>query len=134
MKIDKIQNIVIPFVNWLLGGIDNALKILTILIILNCIIGFISSCLNDKKVTFSIIPKKFSMLLVVGIANLIDLQLASGSLLRSLTLLFYIINECLCLLQYLSSFGICIPDKLLNILSLFKKKDNNEDNSNKKSY
>ncbi|MGN0594655.1 MAG: phage holin family protein [Hominimerdicola sp.] len=134
MKIDIIQNIVIPFVNWLFGGIDNAFKILAILIIINCIIGFIYSCLMDKKVTFSIIPKKFSMLLVVGIANLIDLQLTSGSLLRSLSLLFYIVNECLCLLQYLSSFGICIPDKLLNILSQFKKKDNDEENSNKKSH
>ena len=131
MKIDIIITAIILFINWFLGGFDNSLKILTLLIIINCIVELIISFSSYKKVILSIVLKKFLLLLVVGIAHLIDIHLSSGLLLRSLTLLFYITNESKCFLLNLSYFGVCVPNKLIMILSLYTNQGKDDNHLNK---
>lgn len=84
MKANTIQDFLIPITKWLFGEFDNGLRILILLIITNCILGIISRRKIDKRKSYSIIPKKASILLVVILANLIDSHLTSGSLLRTL--------------------------------------------------
>ncbi|MBQ2944312.1 MAG: phage holin family protein [Ruminococcus sp.] len=130
MRIGIINTVVVPFFNWFLGGYDTAIKILILLVAINCIAEIIISYSKYKKIIISIIPEKFLIFLVIGTANLIDIHLSSGMLLRSLTLLFYIMNESRSFLLNLSSFGVYIPGKVLKLLELFTNKDDNDKNSN----
>lgn len=132
MKRNTIQDFLIPIAKWLFGEFDNGIRILILLIITNCILGIISHRKIDKRKSYSVIPKKASILLVVILANLIDSHLTSGSLLRTLSLWFYIVNESLFLLQHLSALGIDVPEKLINILTQFKGKNKKEKNQAKK--
>ncbi|MBQ2970958.1 MAG: phage holin family protein [Ruminococcus sp.] len=128
MSINVINEKIVAFIEWFIGGVDNALLALILIVGINCIMGLLS-CVKKRKFSFSTILKQLSILLVVGIANLLDVQLKSGSLLRSLSLSFYLINESLCFFQYLSDIGVYIPDRLLNIISQFTKLDTNDSNT-----
>ena len=61
--------------------------------------------------------------IVVGIANLCDLNLnkGDGTMIRTAIIFFYIANEGLSILENSVALGLPVPDKLKRVLEQFKE-------------
>ena len=70
------------------------------------------------------IAKKIFMLLIVAVANIIDINvIGEGNVLKSVTVLFYIANESISILENAGRLGVKVPGKLLEVLEQLKDKD-----------
>lgn len=114
-----------------LGGIDGLLYTLIVLIIIDYITGFMCAIIEKRlssEVGFRGIFKKVMILLIVGIANLIDVNLiGKGAVVRTAVIFFYISNEGVSVLENAGKIGLPIPQKLRSILQQLKDKDEEED-------
>ena len=91
----------------------------------------------DKKLSSAIgfkgICKKVLILMLVGVANIIDVHVVgTGAVLRGAVICFYLSNEGLSLLENAAYLGLPIPDKLREILAQLhnrseKEKDKTEE-------
>ena len=83
----------------------------------------------EKKLSSAVgakgIAKKIFMLLIVAVANIVDVNaIGEGHVLRTVTTLFYIANECISLIENAGRIGVPVPKKLLDVLEQLKNKDN----------
>ena len=63
------------------------------------------------------ICRKVLIFLLVGIANILDVQvIGSGSVLRTAVIFFYISNEGVSLVENAAHLGLPVPDKLKDVL------------------
>ena len=88
----------------------------------------VMSAVMDKKLSsavgFKVICKKALILMLVGLANVIDLHvIGTGSALRGAVIAFYLSNEGLSLLENASYIGLPVPDRLKEVLSQLHKRD-----------
>ena len=99
---------------WFLGGIDNLLLSLMIFVTIECLTSalcFLSLYQFSIKSIVRWIANKFTIFLLIGIANTIDTFLIqSGESLRTIALWFYISYEC-----------IIVLDNSKNLAYLFQK-------------
>ena len=77
--------------------------------------------INDKalssEVGFKGICRKVLIFLLVGIANILDLNvIGTGSVLRTAVIFFYISNEGVSLLENASHLGLPVPQKIKAVL------------------
>ena len=130
----KVQIAVTALGGWLgffLGGLDGLMIGLIVLMILDYISGVMCAVI-DKKLSSAIgfkgICKKALILMLVGVAHVIDLHVVgTGSALRGAVVCFYMSNEGLSLLENAAHIGLPVPDKLKEILSqLHKREDKGE--------
>ena len=130
----KVQIAVTALGGWLgyfLGGLDGLMIALIVLMILDYISGVMCAVV-DKKLSSAIgfigICKKALILMMVGVAHVIDLYVVgTGSALRGAVICFYTSNEGLSLLENAAHIGLPIPDKLRDILSQLHDKDRTND-------
>ena len=85
----------------------------------------------DKKLSSAIgfkgICKKVLILMLVGVANIIDTHVVgSGAVLRGAVICFYLSNEGLSLLENAAYLGLPIPDKLREILAQLHERSKKE--------
>ena len=67
---------------------------------------------------FKGIAKKVLIFLLVGIANILDVQvIGNGSVLRTAVIFFYISNEGVSLLENAAHIGLPVPEKLKDVLA-----------------
>ena len=83
----------------------------------------------DKKLSSEVgfrgICRKVLILMLVGIANLLDVQvIGTGSVLRTAVIFFYLSNEGVSLLQNAAHLGLPIPEKLKAVLAQLHDKAN----------
>ena len=76
----------------------------------------------DKKLSSAVgfkgICKKVLILMLVGVANVVDIHIVgTGSALRSAVICFYLSNEGLSLLENAAHIGLPIPDKMKDVLA-----------------
>ena len=76
----------------------------------------------DKKLSSAIgfrgICKKVFILMLVGVANIVDLHVVgSGSALRGAVICFYMSNEALSLFENAAHIGLPVPEKLKDVLA-----------------
>lgn len=65
--------------------------------------------------------------LLVGIANILDVQvIGSGSVLRTAVIFFYISNEGVSLVENAAHLGLPVPDKLKDVLEQLHDRDGKE--------
>ena len=130
----KVQIAITALGGWLgyfLGGLDGLMIALIVLMILDYISGVMCAVV-DKKLSSAIgfkgICKKALILMMVGVAHVIDLYVVgTGSALRGAVICFYMSNEGLSLLENAAHIGLPVPDKLKEILSqLHKREDKGE--------
>ena len=130
----KVQIAITALGGWLgyfLGGLDGLMIALIVLMILDYISGVMCAVV-DKKLSSAIgfkgICKKVFILMLVGVAHVIDLYVVgTGSALRGAVVCFYMSNEGLSLLENAAHIGLPVPDKLKEILSqLHKREDKGE--------
>ena len=115
-------------VGFLFGSADGLIIALIVLIVMDYISGVVAAIV-EKKLSSEIgakgIAKKVFMLLIVAVANIVDINvIGEGNTLRTVTVLFYIANECISLIENAGRLGVPVPKKLMDVLAQLKDKDN----------
>lgn len=114
------------FLGMFLGAFDDLFKALLIFIILDYLSGVICAII-EKDLSSEIgargIAKKVFIILLVGIANVIDTAvIKSGEVVRDMIIFFYLANEGISILENAGRLGLPIPEKLKNTLEQLKDK------------
>ena len=129
----KLQIAITGIGGWLgyvLGGMDGLLIALVVFITIDYITGIMCAVIDKKlssEVGFKGIFKKVLILMLVGIANVIDVHVVgTGSALRGATVCFYLSNEGLSLLENTVHLGLPVPEKLKEVLSQLHNRDEKE--------
>ena len=82
----------------------------------------------SSAVGFKGVCKKVFILMLVGVAHIIDLHVVgTGSALRGAVICFYMSNGGLSLLENAAHIGLPIPDKLRDILAQLHDKERTTD-------
>ena len=130
----KVQIAITALGGWLgyfLGGMDGLMIALIVLMTLDYVSGVMCAIVDRKlssAVGFKGICKKVFILMLVGVAHIIDLHVVgTGSALRGAVICFYMSNEGLSLLENAAHIGLPIPDKLRDILSQLHDKERTTD-------
>lgn len=108
------------WLGWFLGGCDGLLYALLAFVVIDYITG-VMCAIADKnlssEVGFKGICRKVLIFLLVGIANILDVQvIGTGSVLRTAVVFFYISNEGISLLENAGHLGLPIPEKMKSVL------------------
>ena len=113
---------------------------LIVLMALDYISG-VMCAIEDKKLSSAVgfkgIAKKVLILMLVGVANILDTNVVGGgAVLRGAVICFYLSNEGLSLLENAAYLGLPIPDKLREILAQLhnrseKEKDQTDEDGDK---
>lgn len=120
---NTIQLIFTAIGGWLgyfLGGCDGLLIALVVFVVVDYITG-VMCAVSDKKLSsevgFKGICRKVLIFLLVGIANILDVQvIGTGSVLRTAVIFFYISNEGVSLLENAAHLGLPVPEKMKAVL------------------
>lgn len=108
------------WLGWFLGSCDGLLYALLVFVIVDYITGVmcaISDHSLSSEVGFKGICRKVLMFILVGVANIMDVQvIGTGSVLRTAIIFFYISNEGVSLLENAGHLGLPIPEKLKSVL------------------
>lgn len=118
------------FLGWYLGGLDDFLYALLIFMLVDYLTGILCA-INEHRLSSEIgfrgLTRKVLILVLVGIANVLDIYLLkNGSAIRTATIFFYISNEGISLLENASHLGLPVPDKLKSVLQQLHNKDNQQ--------
>ena len=132
----KIQIAITAIGGWLgyfLGGIDGLMIALMIFMGLDYMTGVMCAILDKKlssAVGFKGICKKVLILMLVGVANIMDVHvIGTGSALRGAVICFYLSNEGVSVLENAGRLGLPIPEKLKVILAQLHDKLPADDNT-----
>ena len=138
-KVQMAAAIVGGWLGYFLGGMDGLLIALLVFMVLDYITGIMCAIIDKKlssAVGFKGICKKVFILMLVGVANVVDIHVVgTGSALRGAVICFYLSNEGLSLLENAAHIGLPVPDKLKDVLSQLhgradKSMDKNNDDDN----
>ena len=120
----KIQMAVAAIGGWLgyfLGGMDGLMIALIVFMVLDYITGLMFAVIDKKlssAVGFRGICKKVLILMLVGVAHIVDLHVVgTGDALRSAVVCFYLSNESVSMLENAAHLGLPIPEKLKSVLA-----------------
>ena len=108
------------WLGYFLGGCDGLLYALIAFVAIDYITG-VMCAISDKtlssEVGFKGICRKVLIFLLVGIGNIIDVQvLGSPSVLRTAVIFFYLSNEGVSLLENAAHLGLPVPDAIKTVL------------------
>lgn len=108
------------WLGYFLGGCDGLLYALLAFVVVDYITG-VMCAIADKtlssEVGFKGICRKVLIFILVGIGNILDVQvIGTGSVLRTAIIFFYISNEGVSLLENAGHLGLPIPAKLKIVL------------------
>lgn len=108
------------WLGWFLGGVDGLLYALIAFAVVDYITG-VMCAISDKNLSSSVgfkgICRKVLIFILVGVANVIDVQvIGTGSVLRTAVIFFYLSNEGVSLLENAAHLGLPVPEKLKSIL------------------
>lgn len=136
LTVTAVLATVFGYVARFLGGFDSIMITLVTLIVLDYVTGVIGA-IYEKKLSSAIgykgIFKKALMLLVVGLSVSLQSVLPQAIPLREITILFFIANEGLSILENAAKI-IPLPKKLKAVLLQLKDKDtDNTESGNKES-
>ena len=108
------------WLGYFLGGCDGLLIALVVFVTVDYLTG-VMCAIEDKtlssEVGFKGICRKVIIFMLVGIAHVLDLNvIATGSVLRTAVIFFYLSNEGVSLLENAAHLGLPIPEKLKDVL------------------
>ena len=119
------------WLGYFLGGCDGLLIALILFAVTDYITG-VMCAISDKKLSSAVgfkgICRKVLIFLLVGIANILDVQvIGTGSVLRTAVIFFYISNEGVSLLENAGHLGLPIPVKIKSVLEQLHDRAENEE-------
>ena len=108
------------WLGYFLGGCDGLLIALVVFTVADYLTG-VMCAISDKKLSSAVgfkgICRKVIIFMLVGIAHMIDVNIiATGSVLRTAVIFFYLSNEGVSLLENAGHLGLPIPAKLKAVL------------------
>lgn len=120
------------WLGYFLGGCDGLILALLAFVVIDYITG-VMCAIADKKLSSSVgfkgICRKVLIFLLVGIANILDVEvIGTGSVLRTAVVFFYISNEGVSLLENVGHLGLPIPMKIKTVLEQLHDKAESEEN------
>lgn len=120
------------WLGYFLGGCDGLLYALLAFVVIDYITGVMCAVADKKlssEVGFKGICRKVLIFLLVGIANILDVQvIGTGSVLRTAVIFFYISNEGVSLLENAGHLGLPIPEKIKTVLEQLHDRSESEEN------
>lgn len=119
------------WLGWFLGGCDGLLYTLIAFVVIDYITG-IMCAINDhtlsSEVGFRGICRKVLIFLLVGIANILDINvIGTGCVLRTAVIFFYISNEGVSLLENAAHLGLPVPEKIKIVLEQLHDRSESEE-------
>ena len=119
------------WLGWFLGGADGFLYALIAFVVIDYTTGVMWAIIDKKlssEVGFKGISKKLLIFTMVGIGNIIDVQvLGQAGVLRTAVIFFYLSNEGVSLMENAGHLGLPIPAKLKEVLEQLHDRSNKED-------
>ena len=108
------------FLGWFLGGMDGFLYALIAFVVIDYVTGVLCA-IADKKLSSAVgfkgICRKVLIFMLVGIGNILDMNVLGGTgALRMAVIFFYLSNEGVSLLENAAHLGLPVPDKLKDVL------------------
>ena len=119
------------WLGYFLGGCDGLILALLAFVVIDYITG-VMCAIADKKLSSAVgfkgICRKVLIFLLVGIANILDVQvIGTGRVLRTAVIFFYISNEGVSLLENAGHLGLPIPVKIKTVLEQLHDRAESED-------
>jgi toxin secretion/phage lysis holin len=118
-------------IGWFLGGADGFLYALIAFVVIDYITGVMCAIVDknlSSEVGFKGICKKVLIFILVGVGNIIDVQvLGEAGVLRTAVIFFYLSNEGVSLLENAGHLGLPIPAKLKAVLEQLHDRSEKED-------
>ena len=132
---NMIQMVFAAVGGWLgyyLGGCDGLLLALVAFAAADYLTG-VMCAVSDRKLSSNVgfkgICRKVLIFLLVGIANILDVQvIGTGSVLRTAVIFFYLSNEGVSLLENAAHLGLPVPEKMKEILEQLHDRAEKEEN------
>ena len=122
------------WLGYFLGGCDGLLFALMVFVAMDYITGVMCAVVDKRlssEVGFRGIFKKILIFLMVGVANILDVNIiGTGSVLRTAAIFFYISNEGVSLLENAAHLGLPVPSAVKTVLEQLH--DRAEDNGGDK--
>ena len=108
------------WLGYFLGGCDGLLYALLAFVVVDYVTG-VMCAISDKSLSSAVgfkgICRKVLIFTLVGIANIVDVNvIGDGSILRTAVVFFYLSNEGVSLLENAAHLGLPIPEKLKEVL------------------
>ena len=133
-SIQFVFTVVGGWLGYFLGGYDGLLYALIVFMVMDYFTG-VMCAVSDKKLSSAVgfkgICRKVIILMLVGIANLLDVEvIGTGAVLRTAVIFFYLSNEGVSLLENAAHLGLPIPEKLKAVLVQLHNKAESEDEKN----
>lgn len=104
-----------------IGGMDGFLYTLIAFVVIDYVTGIMCAIVEkslDSEVGARGIFKKVLIFMLVGIANMIDVNvIGQGAILRTAVIFFYLSNEGVSILENAGRLGLPIPSKLRAVLA-----------------
>ena len=126
--VNSIFAVIMTAIAQALGGWDLALRVLVALVILDYATGVMVAILEknlSSEIGYKGLFKKVMIFALVYVAVLAD-QATNTDILRTITIMFYIANEAISVLENAGKLGVPYPAQLKNILVQLKAKNNGE--------
>ena len=131
---NTIQMVIAGIGGWLgyfLGGCDGLLYALIAFVVIDYVTGLMCA-ISDKtlssEVGFKGICRTVLIFLMVGIGNIIDVQvLGSPGVLRTAVIFFYLSNEGVSLLENAAHLGLPVPDAIKTVLEQLHDRSEKEE-------
>lgn len=109
-----------------LGSFDSLMYALMAFIVTDYITGLLCAIVErnlSSEIGFRGICHKVFILLLVGVANVIDVHvIGSGCVLRSAVIFFYISNEGISIIENAARIGLPVPKKLRDVMKQLRNK------------
>lgn len=133
---NTIQVIFAAIGGWLgyfLGGCDGLLYALIAFVVVDYVTG-IMCAISDRTLSSSVgfkgICRKVLIFTLVGIGNIIDVQvLGTPGILRTAVIFFYLSNEGVSIVENSAHLGLPVPEKLKEVLEQLHERGGNDNES-----
>ena len=122
------------WLGYFLGGCDGLFIALVVFAAVDYITG-IMCAISDRKLSSEVgfrgICRKVLIFILVGIANILDVEvIGTGSILRTAVIFFYLSNEGVSLLENAAYLGLPVPQKLKEVLEQLHDRADNDKEDN----
>ena len=129
--IQVILSAIAGSLGYFVGGFDSMIYALLVFVIIDYITG-VMCAIADKTVSSAIgfkgICRKVLIFLLVGVANILDVQvIGTGSALRTAIIFFYLSNEGISLLENAAHLGLPVPKKIKTVLEQLHDRSQKEE-------
>ncbi|MCM1234825.1 MAG: phage holin family protein [Ruminococcus flavefaciens] len=118
--------------DYFLGNRDGLLIALVVFAVADYITGLMCAVVDRKlsnEVGFKGICRKVLIFILVGIANILDVEvIGTGGILRTAVIFFYLSNEGASLLENAAYLGLPVPEKLKTVLEQIHDRAETNDN------